>query len=163
MSMNVSSAGSKSQQRTTGALFAVVGMSAYYLPVTKDRFVRTAFNIMKNQTEDTIEILNNTAIAVSKNKLKPEDKVFLQQNNVEENVNAINQKIAQLKKSITDNGAVKSVKQQFADNFMSFKKSEAAMGNTASKAFSKIRWTNFAWGAAIGLVLGKFIASRTSA
>ncbi len=131
--------------RATGAMLGVVGMGAYYLPVTKDRFVRTAFDIVKNQTEDTIEQLNDAALSLVKGRLKPEDKVFLSQNGVAETVDAINTKIVDLTKSITDSDVVKNIKKDFADNFKDFKKSEALMDSVSSKAFSRIRWQNFGW------------------
>lgn len=148
--------------KATGAVLGVVGMSAYYLPVTKDRFVRTAFNIVKNQTEDTIEQLNDAALSLAKGKLKPEDKVILSQNGVAETVDAINTKIADLTKSITDSNVVKNIKKGFADNFKDFKKSEALMDSVSSKAFSKIRWQNFGWGAGIGFIVGNAIGGGKS-
>ncbi len=148
--------------RATGAMLGVVGMGAYYLPVTKDRFVRTAFDIVKNQTEDTIEQLNDAALSLAKGKLKPEDKVFLSQNGVAETVDAITAKITDLTKSITDSDVVKNIKKDFADNFKDFKKSEALMDSVSSKAFSRIRWQNFGWGAVIGFILGNAIGGGKS-
>lgn len=148
--------------KSTAAALSVVGMSAYFLPVTKDRFVRTAYNIVKNQTEDTIEQLNDAALAITKKRLSAEDKVFLAQNGVGETLDAINVKISELKKSITDKDIVKNLKQGFEDNFKDFKKSEALMDVVSSKAFSKIRWSNFAWGAGIGFILGNAIGSKKS-
>ena len=52
-------------------------MSAYHLPINKNRFVRTAYNVQKNLTEDIIERLNDSADEVAKNKVTPETKVFL--------------------------------------------------------------------------------------
>ena len=39
-----------------GAGLGVVGMSAYYLPITKNRFVRNAFDVTKGIAEDKLEI-----------------------------------------------------------------------------------------------------------
>lgn len=160
--MNVTSNNSSMSpsSKATAALFTVAGMGAYYLPVTKDRFVRTAFDIVKNQTEDTIDQLNDAALALTKGKLSAEDKVFLSQNGVAETTDAINTKIADLTKSITDSDIVKNMKQGFADNFKDFKKSEALMDTVASKAFSKIRWSNFYWGAGIGFIIGSALGSK---
>ncbi len=158
-SLPTTSAALNSRSKATGAVFALAGMSAYYLPVTKDRFVRTAFNIVKNRTENTIDDLNDAALAITNRKLSPEQKVFLSQNGVAETLDAINSKIAELKNSITDSDTVKNLKKGFADNFKDFKKSEALMDSVSSKAFQKIRWRNFAWGAGIGFVLGNFLGS----
>ena len=68
----------------------------------------------------------------------------------------------ELKKSITDSDIVKNMKKSFEDNFKTFKKSEASMDIVASKAFSKIRWTNFTWGTVIGFILGSVLASASS-
>lgn len=138
----------------TGAILGMAGMTAYYLPITKDRFVRTAFNLVKQDVEDKVELLNKAAVDISNNRLKPENKLFLSQLGVAETLDAINAKCIELTKSVTDNDAVKAMKKEFDDNFKTFKKSEALMDNISSKAFSKIKWSNFGWGAAIGFVLG---------
>lgn len=145
----------RAQATGTGAVLGMVGMSAYYLPVTKDRFIRTAFNIVKNETQDSIEILNGAAMAKSANtSLKAEQKLLLSQLGLSDDLGAINNKIADLKNSITDNTVVKNLKQGFADSFADCKKNEVLRDVVSSKAFNKIHWTNFAWGAAIGFVLG---------
>lgn len=153
----------RSQAIGTGAVLGMAGMSAYYLPVTKDRYVRTAFNVVKNETEDTIEILNSAALAKSSNsRLKPEQKLFLSQLGVSEDLTAINTKIASLKNSITDNTIVKNLKQGFSDSFLDCKNDEVLRDAISSKAFSKIHWTNFGWGAAIGFVLGNALSMQFS-
>lgn len=155
-----------SQNRTNmlvpGVGLGVVGMSAYYLPVTKNRFVRTAFNIQKELTEDKIELLNETAMQINKKKLSPENKLFLSQEGLAEDVNAINQKCIDLRKSITDSDIVKNFKKGFEDNFKDFKKSEAMMDNIASKAFQRIRWANFGWGVGIGFLIGSSLGSLSN-
>lgn len=145
-----------------GTVLGLAGMTAYHLPVTKDRFVRTAFSIVKNKTGEDIEMLNDSALALSKNRLKSEQKLFLSQMGVDENLESINSKIAELKNSITDNDMVKALKQGYADNFSTFKKSEALMDPISSKAFQTIRWRNFGWGAVIGFVLGSVFAMKTN-
>ncbi len=151
MSMNVNNAKSNLGM---GATLGVVGMSAYYLPVTKDRFIRNAYDIRKEMAEDKIELLNKSAEELSKKKLSSESKIFLKDIGVAENIDDIANKCAELKKSFTDDGLVKTMKTYYADNFKNFKKSEALMDTVTSKAFSRIRWTNFGWGAAIGFILG---------
>lgn len=156
MSMNVNN--SKSNLGM-GATLGVVGMSAYYLPVTKDRFIRNAYDIRKEMAEDKIELLNKSAEELSKKKLSAESKIFLKDIGVAENIDDIANKCAELKKSFTDDGLVKTMKTYYADNFKKFKKSEALMDTVTSKAFSRIRWANFGWGAAIGFILGCVAAS----
>lgn len=149
----------RSKSMGTGALLGMAGMSAYYLPVTKGRFVRTAFNLVKEDVEDKVELLNKAAVEITEKKLKPENKLFLSQLGIADTVDAINAKCIELTKSITDKDAVKAMKKEFDDNFKTFKKSEALMDNISSQAFSKIRWSNFGWGAVIGFVLGSVFGS----
>lgn len=146
----------------SGVVLGLAGMSAYYLPVTKDRFVRNAYDVVKENAEADIEQLKNAAISASSGRLKPEQKLLLSQHGVAESFDAINNKITDLKRIITDNDYIKTIKQGFADNFADYKKSEALMDTVASKAFQKIRWTNFAWGAGIGLLLGMALGSGGS-
>ena len=161
MSMNISGVQNQNKSKSigAGACLGLIGMNAYFLPVTKDRFVRTAFNIVKEDTEDKLEFFKNSAIQVMDKKVKPENKLFLLQQGVAEDVEAINAKCVELKKSITDKDIVSVLKKGLEDNFKSFKKSEALMDNVASDAFKRIRWSNFTWGAAIGFILGCVIGS----
>lgn len=162
--MNVSYMQSNNSNRTnslgTGAVLGIVGMGAYHLPVTKDRFVRAAYNIVREQTEDTLEQMNEAAVSAQKGRLSNEQKVFLSQNGVGETVADINNKIAELKKNIIDSDTVKNIKTNFSNNFADYKKSEALMDSIASKAFKNIKWRNFAWGTGIGFVLGTVAGSR---
>ncbi len=162
MSMNVASITPRERAKSTGAgaILGLIGMSAYHLPVTKDRFVRTAYAIVKNQAEENIEMLNESALALSNRKLKNEHKLFLSQLGVDESLTSINNKIAELKRTITDGDMVKALKKGYADNFSTFKKSEALMDPVASKAFQTIRWRNFGWGAVIGFVVGSVLAMK---
>ena len=142
-----------------GATLGVVGMNAYFLPVTKDRFVRNAYNIHKEIAEDKIELLNKSAEELSKNKLSSESKIFLKDIAVAENIDDIANKCAELKKSFTDEGLVKALKTSYANNFKNLKSSEALRDTISSKAFSRIKWTNLGWGAAIGFILGSVAAN----
>lgn len=162
MSMNIP--GYQGQNRAkaigAGAVLGMVGMNAYFLPVTKDRFVRTAFNIIKEDTQDTLDILNESAVQIADKNLKPKNKLFLAQLGLDEKIDVINAKCIDLKNSITDKVSVKNTKQFFENNFKDFKKSEALMDDIASRAFSRIKWTNFTWGTVIGFILGAVLASR---
>ena len=65
-----------------------------------------------------------------------------------------------MKRIIIDSDYIKTVKEDLANNFANFKKSEALRDFVASKAFQKIRWTNFAWGAGIGFVLASVLGAK---
>ena len=155
MSMNVNN----NSNFCMGATLGVVGMNAYFLPVTKDRYVRNAYNIHKEIAEDKIELLNKSAEELSKNKLSSESKIFLKDISVAENIDDIANKCAELKKSFTDDGLVKTLKTSYANNFKNLKSSEALRDTISSKAFSRIKWTNLGWGAAIGFILGSVAAN----
>ena len=77
---------SSSNSVGSGAVCGIIGMSAYHLPVTKDRFVRSAYSIVKEQTEETLEQMNEAAVSAQKGRLSNEQKVFLAQNGVGETV-----------------------------------------------------------------------------
>ena len=81
-----------------GTGLAILGMSAYYLPVSENRFVKAAFSVVEDEACDTVELLNESALSISKNNLKPDQKLFLSQLGVAEDITAINAKIADLKK-----------------------------------------------------------------
>ena len=162
MSMNIPQGQSnRSRSIGTGAVLGIAGMSAYYLPVKQDRFIRSAFNVVKNDVEDKVELLKESAIELNKNRLSPENKIFLAELGVAEDTNAINTKIQSLLKSVTDKLEVKNLKQSFADGFKDFKNSEVLRDAIASKAFKNIKWANFAWGTGIGFVLGAVLGART--
>ncbi len=143
-----------------GAVFGLAGMTAYYLPITRDRFVRNSYDIVRSKSKSDIEKLDEVALAITNKKLKAEHKLFLAQMGVEENVDSINSKIGELKKSLTDPDIVKNLKEKFLENFKNFKKSEALADPISTKALQKIRWTNFTWGAAIGFIIGSVISMR---
>ncbi len=163
MSMNISGYQNSNRSKAigAGAVLGMVGMNAYFLPVTKDKFVRTAFNIIKEDTQDKLDILNESAEQIANKNLKQKNKLFLAQLGLDENIDSINAKCIELKKSITDTLSVKNTKQFFEDNFKTFKKSEASMDDVASRAFSRIKWTNFTWGTVIGFILGAVLASAS--
>ena len=163
MVMNIPSQNNNSKSIGAGTALGIIGMSAYHLPINKNRFVRTAYNVQKNLTEDIIERLNDSADEVAKNKVTPETKVFLSEHGVAETLDAISDKCRDLKKSITDKNAVKTMKEYFSNKFKNFKKSEELADIVSSKALSRIRWTNLGWGAVIGFILGNaLIGGRPS-
>ena len=159
MSINISPNQDRAKLIGTGSVGAVAGMSAYYLPVRKDSFVRNDYEIIKNNSEEKILKFNEAAMNISSgNRLKAEQRLFLSQEGIAETVADINAKVNDLRKIIIDNNHIKTVKEDLANNFANFKKSEALRDAVASKSFQKIRWTNFAWGAGIGFVLASVLS-----
>ena len=156
MSMNTPS---NSTSMAPGTVLGLVGMNAYFLPVTKERYIKSAFAVHRNITNSNISRLDEAAISLSKKRLKTEQKLFLSQMSVPEDMNAIKVKIKQLINSITDSIEVKNTKQLFATTFKNVKKSEALRDNVSSRAFKRVRWTNLGWGAFIGFVLGNVLGA----
>lgn len=143
-----------------GAGLGVVGMSAYYLPITKNRFVRNAFDVTKGIAEDKLEILNDSALELTKRgQLSGDKAIFLRELGVAEDLDSISRKCSEIKNTITDSDSVKNMKKTFADSFKDMKKNESLIDNISAKAFSKIRWTNFCWGAGIGFVFGNVLGA----
>ena len=87
-------------------LGGLLGMTCYYLPVNKDLFVGTAFSVARKNAEKNIKALEIAADEISKNKLTNENKIFLTQMGVSENLQSIAQKCKELKESITDKDKV---------------------------------------------------------
>ena len=132
----------------------MLGMTCYYLPVTKDTFVNAAYRETKKVADDNIKSLNIAADEISKNKLSNESKIFLHQIGVGENINDIMDKCKSLKEEITDPNNVQLMKKKFADNFKSYKKDASLMDTVTAKAMSGIKWNGFKWGMGIGAILG---------
>lgn len=135
-------------------LGGLLGMTCYYLPVNKDLFVGTAFSVARKNAEKNIKALEIAADEISKNKLTNENKIFLTQMGVSENLQSIAQKCKELKESVTDKDKVKALKKDFADNFKKYVKDESLMDTVTSKAMSTLRWNGFKWGMTIGGLLG---------
>ena len=145
-----------------GAGLGLVGMSAYYLPITKERFVETAFSLAKDDANDSVEKLNDSALALTKGRLNAEQKLYLSQEGLAEDVVAINGKIKQLKESVTEDSNVKALKEKYADMFADCKKDCTLRDSLATRAFKHIKWINFAWGVAIATVLGAVLGATKS-
>ena len=145
----------RSKALAYGAGLGTVGMLAYHLPVTKSRYVADAFNVVRNEALDNIDGLNESALELTKNnRLKPEQKLFLSRLGVSETLADIDDKVKALKESITDPDTIRDLKQGFADTFEACKKNVVERDDISMKAFRKIRWTNLAWGAGIGMITG---------
>ena len=145
----------RSKAMAYGLGLGTAGMLAYHLPISKCRYVNTAFNVVRNEALDNIEGLNDTALSLVKNnRVTPEQKIFLARLGVPENLGDIDTKVKALKDSITDTATIKNLKEGFANAFETCKKNVVERDAISMKAFKKIRWTNLAWGAGIGVVLG---------
>lgn len=138
----------------TTMMTGMVGMCAYYLPVSKDSFTQTAFDIKKNDAAEQIATLKNIAEEIDSNKLTTQSKMILNDMALAEDVNAISAKCSELEKSVTDPANVKALKNEFRNNFDSYKKNVALMDNTCAQAFKNIKWSRFRWGMGIGAAIG---------
>lgn len=137
-----------------GTGFGIAGMSAYYIPVSKGRFVRAAYSVVRDDALDKIDLLNEAAISATKGSLKAEQEVILDELEVGHSAPDIIAKIKELTKSITDSDIVKNLKEGFATAFEDCKKSEVMRDPIATRAIKRVKWGNFGWGAGIGFVLG---------
>jgi|GEM_PF-1023088 len=143
----------------------LLGMAAYHLPLSHDAFVSNAFLETKKVTEAHIEQLKKASYEISRNNLKDESKIFLNNLGVVENDTAVKSKIKSLYESITLEDQVKQLKDDLSSNYNTFKARGNAhsMDNIAVKTFQNVKWENFKWGvgicAALGLAYG-LIKSR---
>ena len=153
-----------SNKRKIGATLAgaMVGMSAYYIPVTKDLFVNKAFNLTKNEADKQIAILKSIAEEVANRKVSTESKMILQDMGLAEDITDITNKCTALDKSVSEPTAVKSLKQNFSRNFESYKKNIALMDNICAKAFQAIKQNRLKWGIGIGAGVGLALSLMTS-
>ncbi|MFR1672280.1 MAG: hypothetical protein ACLSWI_04970 [Candidatus Gastranaerophilaceae bacterium] len=146
-----SSPNSKTKKTGAAILGGLVGMTAYYLPVSKDVFVNQAFNVHKREVTGQINGLKQAAGELSNGtNLSTESKMLLNKLSVAENINDILDKSKVLEESITDSTSVKNLKSSFANGFAAFKKNASTMDNTASEAMKNIKWNGFKWGMGIG-------------
>jgi len=144
----------KSKRLGATLLGGALGMSCYYLPITKSGFVNEAYNVTKKQAESNIKNLNLAAEEMTKKSLSNESKIFLHNLGVAETFDAIKAKCKSIRESITDPATVKAMKKDFSDNFKKYKKDASLMDTVCAKAMSNIKWNGFKWGMGIGAVLG---------
>lgn len=138
----------------TTMITGMIGMTAYYLPVSKDSFVQTAFDIKKAEAVEQINALKNIADEVAKNNVSTQSKMILTDMSLAEDVTEITNKCTQLEKNVTDADIVKSFKENLSNNFESYKKNKSLMDNTCTEAFKSIKWGKFRWGMGIGAAIG---------
>lgn len=155
---------SGSRKRKLGATIAggMLGMNAYYIPISKDSFVNRAFDITKKEADEQIATLKSIAEEVAKGEVSTESKMILQDMGVAENVSAITNKCTALDKSVSDPSAVKALKQNFSRNFANYKKNAALMDNTCAKAFKAVKQNKFKWGVGIGAGIGLALGLMSS-
>lgn len=155
---------SGSRKRKIGATLAgaMIGMNAYYIPVTKDSFVNKAFDITKKEADEQIATLKSIAEEVAEGKVSTESKMILQDMGLSEDVVTITNKCSALDKNVSDPDTVKSLKKDFSRNFKKYKKDAATMDNTCAKAFKAVKWNKFKWGLGIGAGVGLALSLMTS-
>lgn len=153
-----------SKKKTLGLATAggLIGMNAYYLPVTKDAFVQRAFNVTKKDAFEKIETLKVIATEVAENRVSTESKMILQDMGLSESVSDITRKCSELAKKVTDSAEVKSLKADFDNNFKSYKKKPSLMDNNCAEAFRLIKRNKFRWGIGIGAGIGLALGLMTS-
>lgn len=140
----------------------LIGMNAYYLPVKKDEFVQKAFDINKADINTQIAALAQAAKEVEEDNLSTESKMILQEMGISEDFKSITNKCIELDKKITDKTAVKNLKDNFANNFDTFKKQPSLMENTCNEAFRSVKKTKLYWGLGIGAAIGFALGFLTS-
>ncbi len=147
-------ASEKSKRLGATILGGALGMTCYYLPITKSGFVNEAFRVNKNLAEKDILDLTTAAEEISKKKVSNESKILLHRLGVAENLDSIKDKCKIIRENITDPVKVKAMKKDFSDNFKKYKKDASLMDTVCAKAMSNIKWNGFKWGMGIGVVLG---------
>lgn len=155
---------SGSRKRKIGATLAggMIGMNAYYIPISKDTFVNRAFKITKAKVDEQIATLKSIAEEVANGNISTESKMILQDLGVAENVNDITNKCTALDRSVSEPSVVKSLKQNFSRNFAKYKKDAALMDNTCAEAFKSAKQNKFKWGVGIGAGIGLALGLLTS-
>lgn len=155
---------SGAKKRLVGLTLAggLIGMNAYYLPVKKNAFINRAFDITKDQANNQIEKLKSIAEEVANNKVSTESKMILQDMGLTEDVVNITNKCTALDRSVSNPDAVKTLKNDFAQNFARYKKDISLMDNNCAKAFKAIKQNKFKWGAGIGAGIGLVLGLMTS-
>lgn len=145
-----------SKKRKLGMMAAggLIGMNAYYIPVSKDVFVQRGFDMKRNENYSQIRILKNIATEVEKNNISEESKIILQEMRLNADVNEIIAKCDSLKKDVTEANSVKQIKDKFIDCFERFKNKTHLMDSTCSDAYREVRRNKFKWGLGIGAGIG---------
>ncbi len=158
----ISPAASKKRKIGSTIFGGLLGMTAYYLPVTKDEFVNKAFKVTKNEANSQIASLVQAAKEIEKNSLSSESKMTLQEMGVTPNFQAITQKCIDIDKKVSDPNSVKNFKQFFHDNFKNFKQNQHLMDNNCAEAYKSLKWNKFKWGVGIGAAIGLAFSLMTS-
>lgn len=156
---------SASKKRKAGATIfgGMLGMTAYYIPVTKDEFVNKAFKLTKDEANSQISALTQAVKEIEKNALSSESKMILQEMGVNADIYEITQKCMDIDQKVSAPDSVKNLKTYFSNNFKNFKKNPHLMDNNCADALKAVKWTKFKWGMGIGAALGlalSLISSR---
>lgn len=152
--MYISPAASKKRKIGATIFGGLLGMTAYYIPVTKDEFVNRAFKLQKQEANSQIASLAQAVKEIEKNSLSSESKMILQETGVNADIKDITKKCMEIDKKVSDPASVKSLKKYFNDNFKTFKKNIHLMDNICADAFKSVKWSKFKWGTGIGAALG---------
>ncbi len=155
---------SASKKKKVGATIfgGLLGMTAYYLPVTKDEFVNKAFKVTRDEANSKIASLTQAVKEIEKNSLSSESKMILQEMGVKADIKEITKKCMDIDKDVSDPGSVKKLKTYFNNNFKNFKKNPHLMDNNCADAFKSIKWNKFKWGMGIGAAIGLALSLMSS-
>jgi len=145
---------SKKRKYGTMLIGGLLGMNAYYLPVSKDTFVQRGFDIKRDDNFDQIRKLKTVAEEIEKENLSTESKMILQEMGLPEDINAVTAKCVALEKEVTDPSSVRTIKEKFINSFENFKKHTHKMDAECSDAFRAAKWNKFKWGVGIGSGIG---------
>ncbi len=144
------------KKRKAGATIfgGLLGMTAYYLPVTKDEFVNKAFKVTKAEANSKILSLTKAAKEIEKNSLSTESKMVLQEMGLNADIKEITKRCIDIDATVSNPQNVSTYKTYFNDNFKIFKKNPHLMDNNCADAFKSLKWNKFKWGMGIGAALG---------
>lgn len=145
---------SKKRKYGTMLIGGLLGMNAYYLPVSKDTFVQRGFDRKRDDNFDQIRKLKTVAEEIEKENISTESKMILQEMGLPEDVSAITAKCVELEKEVTDPSSVQTIKGKFISSFENFKKKTHKMDAECSDAFRAAKWNKFKWGVGIGAGIG---------
>jgi len=135
-------------------LGGLIGMTGYYLPVKKNSFVNTAFNIKRNANYEKMDSLKEAAKEIENKKLSTEGKLLLKDMGIGQNLPAITRKCQELEHEVTDKNSVKAMKDHFADVFEKCGKETHKMDSACADAYKAVRNSHFRWGMGIGAGIG---------
>ncbi len=145
-----------SNKRKLGMTVAggLIGMNAYYLPVNKDVYVQRGFDMTRDEANSQVRTLKQIAKNIEKQSMTTEDKMFLQQLGLPEDVTAITNHCKSLEEKVTNPASVKQIKDKYIKAFDTNNKKTHLMDAVCSDAYRAVKRNKFWWGVGIGSGIG---------